>query len=83
MKGKSVCTHSQVETAYQCGFRSNICSWTKSTVKDGGRIVERLLEKEVQICELMNNDGEETFGVHCCDTEKGSSSTRRFLRRRR
>ena len=90
VQGKSVCTHAQLETAFQCGFKTQVCGWTKSTVKDGGRIVERLLQKELQICELeakamnKNNQGEETYGVHCCNVPAvvEKKIKRRFLRRR-
>ena len=78
LKGKTLCSHAQMESAFQCGFRTNVCAWTKSTVKDGGRIVERVLDKELEICELAkedkNNQGGGTFGAHCCELEEISTN---------
>ena len=90
-QGKALCTHAQMESAFQCGYRTTVCGWTKSMVKNGGRLVERILSKELQICELeesdKNNQEERTFGAHCCDaieeTTAAVLSSRRFLRRRR
>lgn len=84
--GKVLCSHAQMEAAFQCGFKCKVCGWTKSTVKDGGKIVERLLEEELEICELPETDKNNqkvvggTYGAHCCDAEVVSK--RRFLRRR-
>jgi hypothetical protein len=65
-RGKRLCKHAEIEAAFQCGFRTTICGWTQSK-SQGARLIERLLETEVEICELADAASETTYGAHCCE----------------
>jgi hypothetical protein len=67
MRGMQLCKHAELERAYNCGFRSESCGWTKTVVKAvEGNLIERLSESMLQICDISSGT-DKTAGSYCCD----------------
>lgn len=66
-RGMGLCKHAELERAYNCGFRSESCGWTKTVVKAvQGNLIERLSEATLQICDISSG-AEKMAGSYCCE----------------